>query len=84
MERFQPRTEILLLHKSSGDFLFLLISLVFWPLNEKYKDLPEINGRELFTLIPLGIIVIILGVYPMPVLDLLRGSLANLLGVILR
>ena len=43
-----------------------------------YVDLPEINGRELFTLIPLGVIVIILGVYPTPIIDLMTQSLQNL------
>jgi len=37
--------------------------------------LPEINGREMFTLVPLGVIVIVVGVYPSVVLDLLRASL---------
>jgi len=37
--------------------------------------LPEINGREMFTLVPLGAIVILVGVYPSLVLDLLRTSL---------
>ena len=31
--------------------------------------MPEINGREIFTLVPLGVIVIIVGVYPSVVLD---------------
>jgi NADH:ubiquinone oxidoreductase subunit 4 (subunit M) len=40
--------------------------------------LPEVNSRELFTLIPLGAIVILVGVYPSVVLDLLRASLDNI------
>ncbi len=47
-------------------------------LNEKYNTLPDINGRELFTLVPLAIIVFIVGVYPMPVLDLIKTSLDHL------
>ncbi len=47
-------------------------------LNEKYAKLEEINGRELFTLVPLGIIVILLGIYPRFVLDLLNVSLSAL------
>jgi NADH-quinone oxidoreductase subunit M len=45
------------------------------PPNEKYLKLPEINGREMFTLVPLAAIVIFLGIYPNVVLDLLRASL---------
>jgi NADH-quinone oxidoreductase subunit M len=68
----------------AGYFLWTLQRIFLGPLNEKYKDLPEINGRELFTLIPLGIIVILVGVYPMPVLDLFKSSLSNLLSVIIK
>jgi NADH-quinone oxidoreductase subunit M len=53
------------------------------PPNEKYKLLPEINGRELFTLVPLGAIVILVGVYPSVVLDLLRASLDQINQVVL-
>jgi len=53
-------------------------------LNEKYKTLKDIQvfekrywffGREFFTLAPLAIIVIILGVYPHPILNLIKTSL---------
>ncbi len=47
-------------------------------LREKYKILPEINGRELFTLVPLAIIIFAVGVYPMPMLNLIRTSLDHL------
>ncbi len=48
-------------------------------LNPKYENIQEINGRELFTLIPLGILTVFLGIYPMPVLNLMRTSLNYLL-----
>ena len=51
--------------------------------NEKYLGLPDINGREVFTLVPLGILVVILGVYPRPVLDLIDRSLGNLNQIVL-
>jgi NADH-quinone oxidoreductase subunit M len=52
------------------------------PPNEKYLKLPEINGREMFTLVPLAAIVIFVGIYPMVVLDLLHASLDQLNQVI--
>ena len=52
------------------------------PMNEKYKDLPEISPREVITLAPLGIIVVILGIYPMPVLDMISTSMENLIEII--
>lgn len=46
--------------------------------NEKYKDLPDINFREVFSLVPLGFLVLALGVYPQPLIDLIDSSLATL------
>ena len=48
--------------------------------NEKYKGLPEINGREMLTLVPLAILVVIVGVYPKVVLDLMNSSITALNG----
>lgn len=46
--------------------------------NEKYKDLEDINLREVISLAPLGIIVLFLGIYPMPLIDLIDSSLMTL------
>lgn len=62
--------------------LWTIQRMFLGPVNEKYVDLPDINGRELFTLIPLGILTLILGVYPHPVLNLFTNSLANLASII--
>ena len=50
--------------------------------NEKWAGLPDINGRELFTLVPLGIIVLVLGIYPSLMLDLMTSSLNHLVEVV--
>ncbi len=63
-------------------FLWTFQRMFLGELNPKYADLPEINGRELFTLIPLGIIIIFLGVYPAPLLDLIKTSLNELVEVV--
>lgn len=68
---------------TAGYFLWTIQRVYLGPINEKYKDLPDINGRELFTLIPLGIIVIILGVYPNALLNLLGASLDHLNQIII-
>lgn len=60
---------------TAGYMLWSLQRIFLGPLNEKYKDLPEINGREVFTLAPLAAVVVILGVYPRPVLDMISVSL---------
>ncbi|MCG8607133.1 NADH-quinone oxidoreductase subunit M, partial [bacterium] len=63
---------------TAGYFLWTFQRMFFGELNPKYAELPEINGRELFTLVPIGIIVILLGIYPAPLLNLIKTSLNNL------
>ncbi|MDM7917130.1 MAG: NuoM family protein [Candidatus Eisenbacteria bacterium] len=59
---------------TAGYMLWTLQRMFLGTLNEKYKSLPDINGRELFTLVPLAIIVIVLGVWPMPILNMMSRS----------
>ncbi len=48
------------------------------PLNEKWKDLPDMNLREIFTLAPLAILILFFGIYPVPILEMIEGSLQAL------
>jgi len=59
-------------------FLWSYQRMFFGPLNPKYENLAEINKRELWTLVPLAIVVIFLGIYPAPMLDLMSGTLNQL------
>src|SRR5215469_6138663 len=68
---------------TAGYLLWTIQRIYLGPPNEKYKLLPEINGREMFTLVPLGAIVVFVGVYPNIVLDLLRASLDQINQVVL-
>ena len=63
---------------TAGYVLWMMQRVFLGKLNEKYVNIAEINGREMFTLVPLGIIVIILGVYPHFVIDLTSASLNSL------
>ncbi len=63
---------------TAGYLLWTIQRVYLGPPNEKYLKMAEINGREMFTLVPLGVIVIVVGVYPQVVLDLLRASLDQL------
>ena len=62
--------------------LWTLQRVFLGPLNAKYASLPEINRREIFTLVPLSILVIVLGFYPHPVLNLLRASTNHLVELV--
>jgi NADH-quinone oxidoreductase subunit M len=56
-------------------FLWAFQRVFFGKLNEKYKDMAEINGLELFTVIPLAVITLFFGLYPRPYLDLIYDTM---------
>src|SRR6516225_7557799 len=65
----------------------LTAGYMLWALQRMYLGAPnpryattgwEINGRELFTLVPLAAIVLLLGVYPKAILDLQSPALIKL------
>jgi NADH-quinone oxidoreductase subunit M len=62
--------------------LWTLQRVFLGSLPEKWKSLPDINGRELFTLVPLAIIVIFLGIYPSPAINLMTSSVNALVEVV--
>ena len=58
--------------------LWTVQRVFFGATNPKYEHIADINGRELFTLIPLAVIVIYLGIWPHPVMGLMNNSLTFL------
>ena len=62
--------------------LWALQRVFLGPLNPKYAELEEINGREIFCLTPLALMTLFVGVYPMPVLNLMNASLVRLVDVV--
>jgi NADH-quinone oxidoreductase subunit M len=63
---------------TAGYLLWTLQRVFLGKPNEKYLTLPDISPRELFTLVPLGAIVIFLGIYPTPILKLQDAALTSL------
>ena len=68
---------------TAGYMLWMLQRVWLGPVNEKYASMPDVSMRELVTLVPLAIIVMILGVYPHAVLDLTNTSLVALNNTVL-
>lgn len=62
--------------------LWMFMRVFLGPLNEEHKDMTDMNWRERLTLFPLCVLVIVLGVYPMPVLNLMGPTLAKLLSAL--
>ncbi len=56
-------------------YLWTIHRMFLGPFNEKWSHLWDMNWRERLLLYPLGAMAVILGVYPMPVLDLVNPSL---------
>ncbi len=59
--------------------LTVLQRVLLGSLNERWKTLPDITRRELVTLIPLLVVVLVVGVYPLAVLHLQDRSIHALL-----
>jgi len=49
------------------------------PLNEKYEALPDCTLREKATLYPLAVLVLLVGIFPQPVLNLFSPTLQRLI-----
>ncbi len=62
--------------------LWTLQRVFLGSLPDKWKSLPDINGRELFTLVPLAVIVIFLGIYPAPAINLMSSAVNTLVDVV--
>lgn len=60
---------------TAGYMLWTMQRVFLGKVNEKWVNLPDINAREALCLAPLVIIVVILGVYPKPILSLMEVSL---------
>jgi NADH-quinone oxidoreductase subunit M len=67
---------------TAGYMLWTLQRLFLGTLPERWAKLSDINGRELFTLVPLAVIVIFLGLYPSPMLDLMTASANHLVDLV--
>lgn len=63
----------------AGYMLWTFQRVFMGTLPEKWNDvLTDVNGRELFTLVPLAIIIIALGIHPSPALNWMSTSLGHL------
>ncbi len=68
---------------TAGYILYMLQRVLLGPLNEKWKDITDINLREMITVVPLVIITIALGVCPGLLLNMINPVMKTLLASIL-
>jgi NADH-quinone oxidoreductase subunit M len=62
----------------AGYFLWSYQKIFLGPLNEKYRELPDINLRELVMLVPLSILTVVLGIRPGLLLGMIEPSMRML------
>ena len=60
-------------------YLWAIQRMMLGKFNEQYKDMPDVNWRERLTLYPLAALIIVFGFYPKAIIDLIEGSLRNLI-----
>src|SRR5712671_2891765 len=60
-------------------YLWAIQRMMLGQLNPAYSTMPDVNWRERLTLYPLGALIILFGFYPAAIINLIQGSLRNLL-----
>jgi NADH-quinone oxidoreductase subunit M len=61
--------------------LWMLQRVIFGKANEKLHDLKRLSWLEFLTLAPLIVIIILIGVYPAPLLNIINNSVNYILGM---
>jgi len=54
-------------------------TILLGPLNERWADLPDMTRGEIITLAPLLVIMVLFGIFPRPILDLINSATVTLL-----
>lgn len=62
--------------------LWLTQRVFFGPMSEKWANLTDANNRELFYLITLLILVLIIGIYPSVIMDIINPATMNLMNIL--
>jgi NADH-quinone oxidoreductase subunit M len=64
---------------TAGYLLWMIKRAFYGPLNKKWSWLPDATPREAFPLVALALIILFVGIYPKPIVDLLTPSLQHML-----
>lgn len=60
-------------------FLLWMIQRIFLgPLNPRWQDLQDMDKGELAAIVPLGVLMLAIGVYPWPLLSLINGAMETI------
>jgi len=64
---------------TAGYLLWMLKRVFYGPFNPKWNWLPDANLRELIPLLALAAVIVLVGVYPKPLIDVITPSLTHLI-----
>jgi len=67
---------------TAGYFLRMIQAMFLGQFNTKWEALTEISGRELFTVTPLAILMIAIGVYPSPLANMIKATVQNIVHLV--
>ena len=65
---------------TGGYILWMLLKTLFGPQNARWAGLPEINFREVFALAPLMVLMLVIGLYPMWIVQVINATVGRLFG----
>ena len=63
---------------TAGYFLYMLQRVLLGPLNLNCAKYSDMNGREIFTLVPLVVITVVVGIFPNTVLKFQAAAIQAL------
>ncbi|MEX0648984.1 MAG: NADH-quinone oxidoreductase subunit M [Balneolaceae bacterium] len=67
---------------TAGYILWTVQRVYLGALPEKHKNLKDLTLREMFAFIPLIILIVLLGIYPAPAIELMNVSLSHLVEIV--
>src|SRR3990172_2094510 len=63
-------------------FLWTIQRIFLGPANPRWKGLADMDTRELVALVPLTVLMVIFGVYPRPLLDIINAAMTTLVAAL--
>jgi NADH-quinone oxidoreductase subunit M len=63
---------------TGGYILYMLAKVLTGPLNPQWSKLPEINAREIVALAPLMVLILVIGVYPGWLVEVINATVMRL------
>ncbi len=59
-------------------FLWTIQRIFLGPMNTRWAALPDLDQRERFSLLPLAALMLIFGIYPKPLIDMINAAMTGL------